>query len=151
MIEKVGNYLGNSPVLDYRIRKILNENITFPICVNLHGTSAQTAGNYDTFFIADSSYEIIQVIESHVISGTDGGAVNTNIEKLESGVALDSGYEILSSPFNLKLTANTPQYGVLTTTKVNLILNKGDRLALKDSGTLSTLSGITVIVYIRKI
>lgn len=118
------------------------------IVKSLDGAEAQTAANYGVFFIAPYDCGILSVTEVHQVAGTDGGSVTLNIEKLSSGVALGSGQEILSTPFSLKSTANIVQDGVLTNIIGYKQLKKGERLALKDVGTLTSLVGVCIIIEI---
>lgn len=119
------------------------------VTVNLFGTDPATAANYDVFFTAPRPVEIMEVWETHRVAGTDGGAVELNLEILDSGEALGSGDEVLKTDFNLKSTINTPvsKSGFdLTSTRV---LTAGQRLALKDTGTLTAVAGLSVTVYMK--
>lgn len=135
--------LSNLPNFD-RIR-----GVWIPITVNLFGTDPATAANYDVFFTADFPCEVIEAMETHRVAGTDAGAVTLDIEKLTSGQALDAGAAILESTFSLKSTADTPVRKKGTLNSSNKVLKPGDRLALKDSGTLTAVAGLSVTVYIR--
>ena len=117
----------------------------------LHGTSAATAANYDVIDNIPFPIQIIAIYESHTTAGTDGSAVTLNIEKLTGTQALDAGAILLSTAFDLKGTINTVNTGTLTSTRSDLILSKGDRLALKDSGTLTDVAGVCVTIYATRI
>lgn len=120
----------------------------FYVNVSLPGATAATAANYSVFFVAKTPCEVIWISEAHTTAGTDGSAVELNIEKLGSGVALGSGSEVIITDFSLKATADTPLYksGVdLQNTKLKL----GDRLALKDTGTLTNVAGVCVTLYLK--
>ena len=108
-----------------------------------------TAGNYDHFELMHFPCEVIQAYEVHRVLGTDAGAVTLDIEKLTSGQALDAGVSVLSGTFNLKSTVNTPVRVKATATDVNRVLNPGDRLALKDAGTLTAVAGVLVTVLLK--
>lgn len=118
------------------------------ITKSLDGTAPQTAGNYGVFFIAPYDCAVTSVYEAHQIAGTDGGAVTLNIEKLTSGVALNSGVNVLGTEISLKATINTTQTGILTNVLADRRLKKGERLALKDTGTLTALVGVCIIIEI---
>ncbi|OQA64082.1 MAG: hypothetical protein BWY38_03081 [Ignavibacteria bacterium ADurb.Bin266] len=114
----------------------------------LSGTNSALSTEYGVFFIARFPCEIIAVSEVHSTAGTNAGSVNVNIEKLTGTEALDSGLEVLVSPFDLKGTINTVsnKSGVdLQNTK----LKPGDRLALKDSGTLTSVAGVCITIYMK--
>jgi hypothetical protein len=121
----------------------------FPVTISLFGTNPATAANYDVFFTAPRPLEIMGVSETHRVPGSDAGTVTLNLEILGSGVALDSGNTVLKTAFNLKSTANTPVtytgYGLTTTRK----MLEGERLALKDAGTLTAVAGLSVTVYFK--
>lgn len=53
--------------------------------------------------------------------------------------------------FNLKSTANVIQTGSLTTTKSSLVLLPGDRIGLKDIGSLTAVAGVCVTMYFLRI
>lgn len=112
-------------------------------------TTAATAANYGTFFIVPAAGVLEEAWETHKTAGTNGGAVTLQIEKLTSGQALDAGTEILATAFNLKSTANVPVRQIPTATIGARQLARGDRLALKDAGTLTDVAHVTVTVAIR--
>lgn len=114
----------------------------------LFGTTAQTSGNYGVFFTALRPFEVIQISEVHETAGSAGGAVTLNIERLQGTEAKGSGDEIVTTAFDLKGTANTvviKTFGEIA----NTILNPGDRLAFKVSGTLTSLVGVSVTVLFK--
>lgn len=134
-------------VNDYRqlINKDGNE-----ITVNLGGTLSATAANYGVFFIANRPIEIVKVKEVHSTAGSDGSAVTLQLEKLTGTTALDSGSTILNTAFDLKGTANTVvSYSGYKGLNSNRILREGDRLALKDAGTLTNVAGVCVSIYFK--
>lgn len=117
-------------------------------------TSAATTANYGVFFTAMFPCEFLAAAEAHKTAGTDGSAVTLNIEKLTTGQALGAGVNLLSTAFNLKSTANTPQFApsssnLLTSTVLDRVLAKGDRLALRPSGTLTTVAHVSVTAFIK--
>lgn len=119
------------------------------ISITIPDTSAATAANYGVFFIAPYSCEVIEAWESHKVLGTDGSAVTLTIEKLTGGQALDAGSVVLESTFNLKGTINDPNRVRCVSNIATRQLNPGDRLALKDAGTLTSVAHVCVTVLIR--
>lgn len=119
----------------------------------LAGTSAATAGNYGVFFTAPYPCTVIGATEVHQTLGTDGSAVTLQIEKLIGAQAPDAGVALLQNAFNLKGTINTVQTGIIVNTIVGNIqyrtLAIGDRLCLKDSGTLTACANVTVVVMLQ--
>lgn len=115
------------------------------------GTAAATAANYAVFVIVPMPCLVTRVQEVHQTAGSDGSAVTLNIEKLTSGVALGSGSDMLSTDLSLKATANVVQTGTLTTTSSTRTLAKGDRLAMKDTGTLTAVANVTVLIELQLI
>lgn len=130
---------------DYRFLR----NKTEQINIVLAGADAATAANYGVFTWIRANAVIEEVWETHKTAGSDAGAVTVDIEKLGSGVALDSGTTILSTALSLKSTANTPQQGILKSDISARQLARGDRLALKDSGTLTSVDHVVVSIVIR--
>jgi hypothetical protein len=130
---------------DYRFLRNKREQFDFTIA----DTAAATAANYGVVMHILSACVIEQVWESHKTAGSDAGAVTLDIEKLGSGVALDSGTTVLSTALSLKTTANTPQQGTLSTDITKRQFAAGDRIALKDAGTLTAVASVTVSIIIR--
>jgi hypothetical protein len=119
----------------------------FIITAQLVGTEPATAANYEVFFIAPKPCMVLEVREVHRVLGTNAGAVTLNIEKLTGTQALDAGVTLCKTAFNLKSTINTvvtKKYADLQ----NLVLAAGDRLALKDAGTLTAVAGLTITLYL---
>lgn len=111
-------------------------------------TNAATATNYGVFWIAPMACNVTGFMEVHQTAGTDGSAVTLMLEKLTSGVAPDSGVSVLTTALSLKTTLNVVQSGVITVTLANRTLAKGDRLCLKDAGTLTAVNNVTVLTEI---
>ena len=130
------------------IEKIVRKD-GFYVTANLPSTSAQTASNYGHIFTATGPCEVLIASEVHAVAGTSGSAVTLDIEKLTGTTALGSGSSILATAFDLKSTAYTPvqKQGTLLSTARQLV--QGNRLALKTSGTLTSLQGVQVTLYIK--
>jgi len=137
--------------LDPISRRIIKDILIFPINTSLPGTSAATQGNYGVFFTnnTSNSWEIERISESHTTAGSDGGTVSLQVERLQGAEAPDSGDLLLSTAFNLKGTANTVQHGDLSSNKSLLIIQQGDRLCLRDSGTTTAVAGVNVSVFLK--
>ncbi len=132
---------------------IINDLIELPVVVKLKGTDAATAGNYGKFFVnaSDKALIVTAVSEVHATAGSDGSAVTLQIERLQGTEALGSGDSLLNSTFNLKGTADTVQEGTLISDSQLLILSKGDRLALLDTGTLTAVNDLVVSIILKQI
>lgn len=120
----------------------------FYIHHTIAGTAAATAANYGVFWIAPYACHVDSFKEVHQTAGSNGGAVTLTLEKLTGTQAPDGGVVMLASTLSLKATANTVQSGSMTTTLANRNLVQGDRLCLKDSGTLTDVANVTVMVEI---
>lgn len=118
---------------------------TIVIAYTIFGTQAATAGNFSAFFTAPVAMTLSKATEVHATAGSDGSAVSLQIEKLTGTTAPGSGTSLLSTPFNLKGTANTVTTGVLTTVSPFLRFASGDRAALKLTGTPTSVNNVTVI------
>ena len=134
--------------LDSISQKVIKELSFYPVVTKLEGTSAVTAANYGKIFTADKMYVVKSVVEVHGTAGSDGSAVTLQIERLQGTEALDAGDALLSTAFDLKGTADTVQFGSLVTDNTLLLLNRGDRLALKDAGALTSVADVQVTVYL---
>lgn len=112
----------------------------------IQGLQAATATNYGPFFIADRAYEIVEAREVHTALGT-GGACTVQVEKLTGTQAPGAGATVLAAAFNLVGTINTVQ----TQSGSNKILNAGDRLSLKLTGTPTSVANVNVDVVLRPV
>lgn len=107
-------------------------------------------------FVADADYELVSAVECHETAGDDAGAVALDIVKTASATTIANGTTMLASTFNLKSTAATPvrkdvSAGGLTLTLGNRRITKGQRVGLKFSGTLATLTGVSVTLILKPI
>lgn len=114
----------------------------------IQGPDAATAAYYSVIWVAPFACYINSFKEVHQTAGTDGGAVTLMLEKLTGTQAPDSGVDVLSSTLSLKATANTVQTGTITSTLANRTLAGNDRLCLKDTGVLTSVANVTVVVEI---
>lgn len=112
------------------------------------GADAATGANYSFFWIAPYKGYVKSFREVHQTAGTDGGTVTVTLEKLTGTQAPDAGTVLLSSALSLKATANTVQTGTLVTAVSSLNFDTGDRLCLKDSGTLTSVANVSVLVEV---
>lgn len=153
-IEKqLADFLKNPPLPDHQHTGFDSSNVTWPnitgkklyISHTIYGTDAATATNYGVFFIAPFACYISSFKEVHQTAGSDASAVTLTLEKLSGTTAPDSGSVMLASTLSLKATANTVQTGTLTTTLANRNLAIGDRMCLKDAGTLTAVANVTVL------
>lgn len=121
----------------------------------LLGVLPATAKNYGVIFIcpADSRYKLVA---AHEVHGTVGGAVATVIvEKCTAGApgqAPGAGTEILDADFDLTAAINTVQYATIATiSDVDRTLASGDRLALKEGGTIAGAKDVLVVVELEEL
>lgn len=116
------------------------------------GAQAATATNYGVFWIAPADCIVKGFSEVHQTAGSAGGTVSLQLEKLTGTQAPDAGVVLLTTALNLKGTANTIQEGTMavtfTSSKQDVSMLAGDRLCLKDSGTLTAVANVTVQVLI---
>ena len=117
----------------------------FYVYHTIEGTAAATATNYGTFFIVPFTCVLTKFQEVHQTAGTDAGNVTLTLEKLTGTTAPDSGSVVLETALSLKATINSVQTATLTTTNANRNLAIGDRLCLKDTGTLTAVANVTVM------
>lgn len=117
----------------------------FIIQHTLVSTTAATAGNYTPFWIAPFKCEVVKIQEVHVVKGSDGSDVTLQVERLQGTETSGSGDDLLTTAFDLKETNLTVQTGTLVKTNVRA-LNKDDRLGLVDTGTLTAVDNVTVVI-----
>lgn len=125
------------------------------IAWTLPGTSAATAGNYGTFYTAQTACIVIGFAEVHEVAGTDAGSVTLQLERLQGTEAPGSGDNLLVTAVNLKGAINSvtepalvrDNYPTLQNNRVFLV--PGDRLALKDAGTLTAVAGLSTVTRLQ--
>lgn len=117
------------------------------VSVVIPDTSAASAASYGVFFIAPYACEVIEAWASWKTAGSSSPTLT--VEKLKGGEALDGGSEVLSSTWSVSGTANDPIRKRCVSSLATRQLNPGDRLALKDAGTLTSVAHVCVTVLIR--
>ena len=118
---------------------------------SLPGATAATAGNYGVFFIVDKAVELVRVKVVWGVASTSG---TLDLERLQGTEALDAGNSLFASAISTAGTANTvtSKDGMdFNHTIKETILKPGDRLALKDGGTLTNLVDLCVTVWVKPV
>ena len=135
---------------EYNVDKKTRRSDTY-VTKQLHGTTAATGANYGIIFIAPEPCRVTKISEVHTTKGTNGSAVTLDVERLQGTEAPGSGDALLdSTKINLKGTKDTVQSPDLTGTPTDLNLATGDRLCLKDTGTLTDVAGVCVTVHLTR-
>ena len=120
---------------------------TIDICHTIVGADAATAANYNVFYIVKVNCYLTKFQEVHSAAGTAGGSVTVNLERLTGTQAADSGTNMLDAGMDLKDTANeVHESPYLAENFTRRTLAPGDRICLKDTGTLTSVSNLTVYV-----
>lgn len=122
---------------------------TIELTHTIIGADAATAANYGVFYIVPFACYLTKFQEVHQVAGSAGGSVTVNLERLTGTQAPDSGTNMLDAGMDLKDTANeihTSPYLAENLTRRTLAV--GDRLCLKDTGTLTSVSNLTVLVQL---
>ncbi len=130
-----------------RYENILNKDGDY-INKSLNGEIAETADNYGAIFIANYGLSISSISVVWGVASTSG---TLNVERLRGTNALDAGDEILKTAIDLSGTANTVNLKQSTRELQNQILKPGDRIALKDGGTLTNLRDLCVTIYFKRV
>ena len=129
------------------MRNLMN---VFHAVIALPGATAATAANYAPFFEARFPCRILEVTAYHGTAGTNAGTVTLDVEKLTGTQAPNAGKAVLgSTKVNLKGAINTKQAPALTTVAADRRLDAGDRLCLKDAGTLTAVDSLLVCVKLQ--
>jgi hypothetical protein len=131
------------PVLSSHVSEIEPQDFTLIAAPPVAGST--------TFFIADRPYQVVSVAEIHPVAST-GGASTAIVTKDTGTGAPGSGSSVLAgaATFNLAGTANTLQTINGVATGVSQ-LAVGDRLALQLTGTLTSMTSISIVVQLRSL
>ncbi|MBA7573724.1 hypothetical protein ES708_15522 [subsurface metagenome] len=103
-----------------------------PGCIEVTYTNRQVAGAQaaEAFFTADEACEVVAASESHTAKETTAPTLNIHIGKEVSGAAGGTTTTpVLTSGFDGRAAANTPQRLAGSATLANKQLAKGDRLS----------------------
>lgn len=107
---------------------------------------AATPGNFGVIAIVPIKSVLISAKVSYAVASSSG---TLQVEKLTSTQAPDGGTNMLVSTISLSGTANTVITGTPSATPVSKTLEAGDRICLKDAGTLTGLSNLTVLIELQ--
>ena len=137
--------------LDVNTQKFIKDLMFFPVVVNV-SSSATVSGNYGVFFINPTArtFVVDSISEVHAVAGS-GAESSLQIQRLQGIEAKGAGDDLLLTQLALNGTANTVQDGPLTNNGDLLILRKGDRLVLSESGDLTALEDVVVTVLLKLI
>lgn len=118
---------------------------TLPIHWTVPGSSAATASNYGTFWIAPFACTVVAVYESHETEGSSGGDVTLTLRKSSSNVAITT--------FDLKAPDDVTQTGTISQAEDGGIrvatVAPGESLNLDTTGTLTSVDNVTVVVVVQ--
>lgn len=112
--------------------------------------SVQANGSLGTtaFFIADQAYTVQGISYAHKTQGTVAGAA-VSVTHDTGTQAAGAGTSLQTAVFNSHtIVNNTVTAATLTATTSALTLAAGDRLSVLFAGTLTTLAGVVVTVYL---
>lgn len=144
--ENLNNTPGGSAdsLIDYAD---LTNKIGLVVYRDFPSTSAQTSTNYGYIFTPPFPFEVLSIVEKHDVAGTVSPVLD--VLKVPNGTTPASGVSILSSTFDLTSTADTAVLKKGLDLNINRSFNPLDSIALKISGTLTTLEGVQVTIYIK--
>ena len=116
---------------------------SFTVTVVLPGSTAATATNYGSFWVAPAKCVVDSITYSFSANSSSG---TVEVEKIPSATAQGSGTNLQTATVSTASGANTNQAATLSSTAATLELASGDRLALEDGGTLTSLTDLVCTV-----
>lgn len=102
-------------------------------------------------FLADRTYEVVDVSGVWATAGTDGSAVTIDVTNDPSGTAPGGGSSVLAGTMNAKATASTVVLPGVNTQRRQRLIAQGSLLSVKFTGTLTALAGVTVTASLRPV
>ena len=107
--------------------------------------------DYGVIYTAPEKGRVIYISEAHKTAGSDAGSVTMQLEKLTDGTASGSGIDLLATAFDLKSTADTIVEKEMiddfvkssTSGVLDITFQKGERLGLVTTGTLTAVADVT--------
>jgi len=115
----------------------------FTVTTVLAGAAPATAANYGSFWVAPAKCVVDSITYSWSTNSSSG---TVEVEKVPSATAQGSGTNLQSATVSTASGANTNSAATLSTTAATLELAAGDRLALEDGGTLTSLTDLVCTV-----
>ena len=126
-------------------KNLLNKD-PFIITHFLSGTAASLSANYGVVFNAQFNCEVMAVAASWETASTSG---TLQLEKLTGTTAPGSGNGLLTSTISTAGVANTVNHGVFFVSSTARQLVRGDRLAISDGGTLTSLVSLATTIVMK--
>lgn len=117
---------------------------SFTVSTLLPSTDAASTAFYAAAFWTTSAKCVVDSVVARWEANSSSGTVT--VHKVPSGTAMDSGTALLSSTISTASGAATNVAGTLSSTDSTLELASGDSLQLVDSGTLTSLTNLSVTV-----
>lgn len=118
--------------------------------VSLHHNSVNsTAGTNEEFWIADRDYQIMDFAakwSTVSTSNTAGLTIDTGTQTPATGQVVQTDNS--NAGFLTSGTVNVPVFATLSAVNTRF-LRRGDRLGIKNAGTLGTLAGLQISVRLR--
>jgi hypothetical protein len=120
-----------------------------PIRLNITANSKIATTRFFSNNNDTTPLEIVAITAMHATA--NGAALTAYVSKDKAGQAPGAGTSVMSGTFNLNATANTLQTATLASTLLNptVTIRAGESLSLKLSTTVTSLAGLSVIVYVR--
>ena len=116
---------------------------SFTVGIVLPGATAATAANYGSFWVAPAKCVVDSITYSWSANSSSG---TVEVEKVPSATAQGSGTNLQTATVSTASGANTNSAATLSSTAATVELASGDRLALEDSGTLTSLTDLVCTV-----
>src|SRR3990167_984127 len=117
---------------------------SFTVSTLLPSTDAASTAFYAAAFWTAPAKCVVDSVVARWEANSSSGTVT--VHKVPSATAMDSGTALLSSTISTASGAATNSSGTLSTTDATLELASGDSLQLVDSGTLTSLTNLSVTV-----
>ena len=116
---------------------------SFTVSIALPGATAATAANYGSFWVAPAKCVVDSITYSFSANSSSG---TVEVEKVPSATAQGSGTNLQTATVSTASGAATNSAATLSSTAATVELASGDRLALEDSGTLTSLTDLVCTV-----
>lgn len=128
------------------LNRLKRENSYFTITHVLTDNEASSTANYSVLFVAPFACEVVEAWETHRTAATQG---TLYVEKETPGQAHDAGVNVLSSTWDITLSADHPRRVKASQNIAIRSLNPGDRLVLNDTGTFTQARELVVTILCR--
>lgn len=123
-------------------------NFTIPVPTSYWGGDNPIYPYQCPFFIANRTYQIMQISVRYQVKGTDAGGCTLTVKKAASGVAYTSATAVMTGSFNIGTTGtNNTVVTITKNTATNYINSDSSSRLIEGDSLLCTMTNVNTGVH----